>query len=144
MCYNLGLEYEKIYNQSVNNNRIGPRIFSKWSNFAKFNLILSDGQRVGTYNFTNDDFTNRKKLYLPDGYTDFLNLPPNWKITEAPHEGAEPSLYILRLSGQSATIKGGKATEVVLTKRCFKLLAKYRILKNLLFPDTIGKTLIQS
>ena len=103
-----------------------------------FNLILSDGQRVGTYKITNSDFMKRQKLYLPDGYYDFMNLPDNWKITEPPSEGAEPSLYILRLSGQTANIKGSKATDIVITKRCFKLLVKYRVLKNLLFSEVEG------
>ena len=132
-------EYEKIYQESVKNNRIGSRTLSKWCGWSKFNLILSDGQRVGTYGFTNDDFVNRQKLYLPEGYHDFLNLPHDWKVTEPPFEGADPSMYILRLTGKTANIKGGKSTDVVVTKRCYMLLFKYRVLKKLLFPDVHGK-----
>ena len=138
MAAKLANTYEKMYQEAVKNNKVGTKNLSKWAYYSIFNLELSDGQRVGTYKFTNGDFMKRQKLYLPDGYSDFKNLPKNWKCTEPPFEGAEPSLYILRLSGRTAGIKGSKATEVIISKRCFLLLVKYRALKIMLFPEEEG------
>ena len=70
----LDFEYEDIYERSMETGKISGRDFTKWSNWTRFNMMLSDKGRAGVYEFTNEDFVSRIKMYFPLDYDDFNRL----------------------------------------------------------------------
>ena len=136
-------ECNSIYQNCMAGLKIGPRSFVKYANHVRFNLVLHDRNRMGVYSFTNMDFAERKPKYLPhesffpeDG---FRSLPSDWNPDCAPYDGAEPSCYVMELTGDNRGLKGGKTASVILSKSVIELCLRYREMKrtNLLSLHTI-------
>ena len=88
-----------IFKKAMKEQKIGTRKFATYSHYSKNTLITSDRNRKGVYNLKNKDVRDRIPLYFPPGYTDFNKLPEEWNPHEAPYPGAEPTVYVIQLSG---------------------------------------------
>lgn len=126
-------ECDRIYQNCMAGLKIGPRSFVKYANHVRFNLVLHDRNRMGVYSFTNKDFAERKPKFLPhesffpeDG---FKSLPSDWNPDCAPYDGAEPSCYVMELTGDNRGLKGGKTASVILSKSVIELCLRYREMK---------------
>ena len=129
----LEAECDQIYRNVMEGAKIGPRSFTKHTNFTRFYLVLHSRNRIGTLNFTNKDFAERKPKYLPNDTfypeDDFKSLPDDWNPDVAPYEGAEPSCWVIELTGDGRGLKGGRATWLVISRPAMELCLRYREMK---------------
>ena len=130
----LDFEYEDIYERSMETGKISGRDFTKWSNWTRFNMMLSDKGRAGVYEFTNEDFVSRIKMYFPLDYDDFNRLPPSHNPFEKPYSNPEPTNYAIQLSGDLASIKMHDSQSIIITKQVADLCVAYIELRNLIIP----------
>ena len=110
--------------------------FSRFANWARFTIACEDRNRRAVYGFTNLEFMKRKPKWLPLKNKDdsvnvaemFEKLPSNWNADSAPKEGAEPSCWVVAVSG--ADLKGNEDAQLVLTRRTEEICLKFREMKE--------------
>ena len=122
---------KQIYTQAMKDKTINPRQFNSFANYVRFLLCLCDKNRAGGYSFQNKHFYARQKQYYPDGYDSFAKLPEGWDSNIQPSADSEPSMWILRLPGNLASLKGKEAVEINVTKNMMRWLEMYRSLRDL-------------
>ena len=122
---------KSVYSKAIKDRTIQARAFNSFANYVRFLLCLQDKNRAGGYSFHNKHFYARQKLYYPEGYSSFANLPDGWDPNTPPTPNAEPSMVILRLPGNLASLKGKEAVEVNVTMNMMRWLEMYRSLKEL-------------
>ena len=122
---------KQIYTQAMKDKTINPRQFNSFANYVRFLLCLCDKNRAGGYSFQNKHFYARQKQYYPDGYDSFAKLPEGWDSNIQPTADSEPSMWILRLPGNLASLKGKEAVEINVTKNMMRWLEMYRSLRDL-------------
>ena len=93
----LDQEMDAIYKQAIKKQFIGPRLLTKYSEYARLKLAFSDKNRPGLYSFTVGDFVSKMPCWYPEGYTDFERLPDSWNPLQARDE--EPSAWFIALAG---------------------------------------------
>ena len=127
-------ECDRYYQNVKDGIRIGARSFTKYANFCRFYVLLHDRNRQGVYSFTNRDFSERKPKFLPtesfypeDG---FKSLPSDWNPDVGVDPDAEPSCWVLELSGDNRGLKGGKSVKVILSRPVMELCLRYREMKD--------------
>ena len=132
-------ECMKIYDKSIAGASIGSKEFLRFANWSRFSLVLDDRNRRGVYNFSNKVFGERVPKWLPPSTSDdssedvvdkFLVLPDNWNADSPPTEGAEPSCYVINMSGSSKGLKGQKAAQIILTPRVLECCLKFQDIKQ--------------
>ena len=52
-------EFEFLYQEAMNQNYISQSNLTRWSQYARINLVFSDRSRNGAYRFTVQDYLNR-------------------------------------------------------------------------------------
>lgn len=60
---------------------------------------LSDRSRQGAYAFKFQDYLDKLPQYYPEDYDGFNSLPLGWDPNTEPDSDAEPSVYIIMVSG---------------------------------------------
>ena len=129
-------EYESIYNRSIETQKINAKDFTKWSHWCRFNLMLSDKGRSGSYDFTNNDYQSRLPMYFPIGYEDFSTLPTDYDVYEKPEtiDDPEPTNYSIRLCGDHKGNKLHEAQTIIITKKVADMCVSYIELRDLIIP----------
>ena len=125
------LKFDRIYEESMKKEKVGNMNLASFAHFCLFNVVKADKQRSSTYTFTNQNFIDRFPMFLPEGYTDFNNLPTDWNIHQPPSENASPDAYQIRLSGGLPGQKGQNAEKVTITAQTMELCDRYRELRSL-------------
>ena len=123
--------HDTIYKEAMENKFISPTKFSKWSQWCRFNMMLSDKGRNGVYCFKNHHFISRIPLWFPPGYTDFKKLPASHNPFLRPNENITPTNYVIRLSGIEGSFKLNEKHDIILTDRSANICVQYRQLKLL-------------
>ena len=92
----------KIY-QEATSKRQSPksRPFTTLGHYIRFRLCVADKNRPGSYHLLNSDVKAAKKLWWPDGYTGFGDLPPGWNENVPPYPGAPPSCWSITIPGKN-------------------------------------------
>ena len=75
------------------------RKFTQFAHWVRFNLVLSDKNRSGTYKFRNIDFSSNTEVYFPED-CDFDSLPDGWNLHQPQSADARPSAWLLSLPGK--------------------------------------------
>ena len=88
-----------IYEQAIKSKSISPANFTKYSNYARMMLCFSDRSRQGAYAFKFQDYLDKLPQYYPEDYDGFNSLPLGWDPNTEPDSDAEPSVYIIMVSG---------------------------------------------
>ena len=131
-------ECMKIWEKTVAGKKIGSREFTRFSNWCRFTVALEDKNRRSVYNFSNKDFRTKCKKWLPEpGHeVDQIQLlPDGWNPDIPPEEITEPSCWVIKLTGSQAGLKGGRAADLILTRKSHELCLKYRDLKQTLWTE---------
>ena len=104
-CWNESLEKDEtdkdhqfIFENAEATNTISKRNFTRYSAYARMNLLLSDKNRQGTYQFKFKDYRDRIPVYFPPGYSGFNELPEGYNAFLQQND-AEPTMWIINLSG---------------------------------------------
>ena len=138
----------KIYQKAMSGNKLGPKEFNRFANYARFTLALEDRNRRSTYNFTNADFAARIPKWLPSEVSEegvgseidkFEMLPEGFNADEPPELGLEPTCWVMVICGDQKGLKGGRPAEVVFTKRSHELCLKFKDIKTDFFEDFTGE-----
>ena len=132
-------ECMKIWEKAVAGMKIGSREFTRFSNWVRFTVALEDKNRQSVYKFSNKDFSSKCKKWLPEpGHeVDQIQLlPEGWNPDIPPEEITEPSCWVIKLTGNQAEgLKGGRAADLILTRKSHELCLKYRDLKQTLWKE---------
>ena len=88
----------KYYNDAMPRESLGNRDFTRFSHFVRFNLILSDKNRISSYKFRNVDFATRQRLWFPPG-CDLSNLPEGFDPHKEPSPTRPPSAWVVQVPG---------------------------------------------
>ena len=91
----------KIYQDASKSGQIKSRAFTTLAHYVRFRLAVADKSRPGSYNLLNSDISTAKKLYWPENYTGFGDLPPGWNENVPPSPGATPSSWSITVSGKT-------------------------------------------
>jgi len=76
------------------------------------------------------------RIYFPDGYTSFEELPPNWNVNQPGYEGQTPSAYVIKVVPDSQIIlKKKKTVDVILTPNVKSWIDKLRDIKEVHFEE---------
>ncbi len=105
------LHFLKVYEDMMSGN-IKPRPFTSFGHYVRFLLAIADKSRPGSYHLLNSDIATCKRLWWPEGYTGFGDLPSGWDENVPPYPGAAPSSWSITVSGK--TLKMLKYTLVFL------------------------------
>ena len=124
-------KYDKLYEDAIKAGKIGPMKFASYAHFCRFNMVKADKQRGSTYTFKNKHFIDRVPMFLPEGYTEFNELPAAWNVHQAPSADVLPDAYQIWLSGGLSGQKGQNAEKITITKQTMELCDRYRELKSL-------------
>ena len=128
----------KIWEKAMAGRKIGSREFTKFATWTRFTVALEDKNRRSVYNFSNKDFRMRCKKWLPEpgNEVDQIQLlPEQWNPDIPPKDTTEPSCWVLKLTGSLPGLKGGRAADLILTKRSHELCMKFKDLKQTLWDD---------
>ena len=77
------------------------RAFTTFSHYVLFRFVISDKSRPGSYHqLLNSDIAAAKKLWWPEGYTGFGDLPSGWDENVPPSPDSKPSAWSITMSGE--------------------------------------------
>lgn len=131
-----------IFDKCVHGGKCTDKEFVKLANFARFQLAIRDRNRRGAYSFTNKDFAGRRPKWLPEAQKEdvcivdrFELLPDGWNADEPSLPGLKPSCWVIRLLGDKEGLKGGKGTDIILTRGTLDLCLKYQDVKDIMLID---------
>ena len=129
----------KIYERCLSGAKIGPRQFLRFSNYARFTLMLEDRNRRLVYSFSNREFAERAPKWLPQSNKDdtdlFEVLPDDWNADAPPVNGKEPSNWVVQVAGDTRGLKDGRPASVILTQRSNEMCLKYQDIKREVVED---------
>ena len=95
------LHFIKIYEDLVGGGQVKSRAFTTFGHYVRFRFVISDKSRPGSYHqLLNSDIATAKKLWWPEGYTGFGDLPQNWDSNIPPSPDAKPSAWSITVSGK--------------------------------------------
>ena len=93
----------KIYEDFMESKQPKSRGFTTFGHYSRFRLEISDKSRPCSYNqLLNSDIAAAQKLYWPEGYTGFGDLPPGWNENVPPTPNTKPSAWSITVSGKSS------------------------------------------
>ena len=125
----------KNYDKCLTGHRLGDKEFNKFANWSRFSVALEDRNRRAVYSFTNKEFSQRRPKWLPKVKDDeqvsnyiFQKLPAGWN-PDISLTGEDPSCWVLNVAPGTKGLKGGRAAQIVLTRRTAEICLKYRDLK---------------
>ena len=131
-----------IFDKCVHGRKCTERDVVKIGNFARFQLALKDRNRRSVYSFNNKDFDGRRPKWLPEAPKEdscivdrFELLPVGWNADEPISPGLKPSCWVIRLCGDEEGLKGGKGTDIILTRGTLDLCLKYQDVKDLVIDN---------
>ena len=132
-----------IYDKAIKGGNVCGKEFCKFGNWVRFTCLLEDRNRQGAYGFTNLEYMNRIPKWLPPRETSddrgdaerFDKLPDNWDADKPPKEGAEPSVWVITVSGRRHALKGNVSAELILTRRGEEICKQYRDVKFACLDD---------
>ena len=93
------LHFLKIYEDMMSSRDIKSRPFTTLGHYVRFRFAIADKSRPGSYHLLNSDISSCKKLWWPEGYTGFNDLPSGWDENIPPSPGALPSSWSITVSG---------------------------------------------
>ena len=129
-------EMIQIYDETMKTRKIKKMSFNKFCNYVKFYNCITDKSRMGSYNYKNKDVASMLRIYFPDGYTSFEELPPNWNVNQPGYEGQTPSAYVIKVVPDSQIIlKKKKTVDVILTPNVKSWIDKLRDIKEVHFEE---------
>ena len=110
--------------------------FVKFANWARWTVACEDRNRRAVYGFTNLEFMKRKPKWLPPKNEDdtsfmferFQKLPQDWDPDSPPHKGAEPTCWLIEVSGND--LKSKEDAQLVLTRRGAEICVQFREMKR--------------
>ncbi len=114
--------------------------YNEYLNFSRHILGFTDRCRQGVYQFTNQDFFNKKECWFPENFTEeeFDGIPDDHVIFQEPEDKRPPDMWLIRLSGSGSQIKMKNGTTVTVNRRALDLMTKCRDLKDAVFGK-LGK-----
>ena len=112
------------------------REFVRFGRWARWTIACEDRNRKSVYEFTNLQYMMRKPKWLPPrnegdtrmDFERFQKLPPDWNPDVPPSKGAEPSCWVIEVSGEN--LKNREDAQLVLTRRGAEICVKYREMKR--------------
>ena len=91
----------QICQDAVKSGQIKSRAFTTLGHYVRFRMEIIDKNRPNSYRLLNSDIATAKKLYWPEGYTGFGDLPDGWDENVSPSAGTEPSAYSITVPGKT-------------------------------------------
>lgn len=127
---------QEIYHKCMDGVGVSDRNFGRFAHWGRFTIACEDRNRRAVYGFTNLEFMKRKPKWLPPINKDdtrlmferFEKLPPDWNPDSPPKKGAEPTCWVIEVSG--ADLKGKEDAQLVLTRRAAEICAQFREMKR--------------
>ena len=98
---NLDKDYQFIYEEAIKKNDISISNLTKYAQYARMVLCLSDKSRQSAYRFKIKNYVDKLPQYYPTGYIGFEDLDSEWNPNEAPSEETTPDLWIMYVPGIS-------------------------------------------
>ena len=110
--------------------------FARFGHWGRFTVALEDRNRRAVYGSTNIEFMKRKPKWLPPKSKDddslvvdrFERLPTDWDADSPPEKGANPSCWVIEVSGTH--LKGKEEAQLVLTRRAAEICLMFRDMKH--------------
>ena len=135
-------EAVKIWKESIRDHKkISERKFNKVASLARFTLAICDKSRPSSYSFTNEDYFDKVRVWLPEDKIKDMwildNVPTKWKMYTAPNESTEPSCFEIRLyaSHEHAILKSNQFTPLIMNKKCYQLIEMYLDMKRIVLKS---------
>ena len=136
----LDSENKKIYENAIKSKKISGKNFTKYSQWVRFNVFMADKGRSSVYGFNNEQFISRIKMWFPESYIEYNELPPSYDPYIKPTGDPEPTNYVIRISGDKESSKNQDPHSIILTKKTYNLCAQYRELKEDILNLDINST----
>ena len=129
-----------IWKKATEADSISEKDFNEFLNFSRHVLAFTDRCRQGVYQFSNQDFYNKRKCWFPEDFTEkeFQSVPDDHAIFQEPADKRPPDMWLIRLSGAGAQIKMKSGTAVTVNTRALGFMTKCRDLKDIVFGK-LGK-----
>ena len=129
-----------IWKTAEESKDIGPKEYNDFLNFSRHILAFTDRCRQGVYQFSNQDFFNKKKCWFPEDFAEkeFERIPDDHVIFQEPDDKRPPDMWLIRLSGSGSQIKMKNGTAVTVNQRALDFMTKCRDLKDIVFGN-LGK-----
>lgn len=127
---------QDIYLQCYEGKGTTIRNFVRFANWGRWTIACEDRNRRSVYSFTNLEFMKRKPKWLPPRNEDdtslvferFEKLPQDWDPDAPPHKGAEPTCWVIEVSGDDLKLK--EDAQLVLTRRGEEICVQFREMKR--------------
>ena len=91
----------KIHEEVVNGGPVKSRPFTTLGHYARFRMEIVDKNRPNSYHLLNSDIQTATKLFWPEGYSGFGDLPDGWDENVCPSPGTEPSAWSITVPGKT-------------------------------------------
>ena len=113
-----------------------PKEFVRFGRWGRWTIACEDRNRKSVYEFTNLEYMMRKPKWLPPrnegdtrlDFERFDKLPHDWNPDVAPYKGAEPSCWVIEVSGDH--LKNKEDAQLVLTRRGAEICVQFREMKR--------------